>query len=93
MRREDPNQLLRNIGLRLAELRGGRGWSREDLAERLGVSVRYLARLEAGKQNLTVYRLVWLAGHVGVRVVDLFAAAGIEKIAVGRPSARKPERR
>ena len=54
---EDPDQLLRNVGLRIAELRERKGWSREAFAERLGVSTRYLARLEAGGQNLTVHRL------------------------------------
>ncbi|HET9959636.1 MAG TPA: helix-turn-helix transcriptional regulator [Polyangiaceae bacterium] len=86
--REDPAALLKNIGLRIAELRGKRGWSREALAERLGVSVRYVGRLETGGQNLTVHRLAWLAGPLGVRVADLFAAPGIDRIRVGRP-ARK----
>lgn len=89
MSREDPATLLRNIGLRLAELRGKRGWSREKLAEKLGVSVRYVARLETGGQNLTVHRLAWLGENLGVRVVDLFAAPGIEQIPVGRPRKRK----
>lgn len=92
MKKEDPDGLLRNIGLRLAELRERRRWSRETFAERLGVSTRYLARLEAGRQNLTVHRLAWLADHLGVRVVDLFAAPGIDAIRVGRPlgATRRP---
>ncbi|MGO8995548.1 MAG: helix-turn-helix domain-containing protein [Polyangiaceae bacterium] len=85
MAREDPDRLLGDVGLRLVELREGKGWSREDFAERLGVSVRYVGRLERGRQNLTVHRLAWLANHLGVRVVDLFAAPGIEAIRVGRP--------
>jgi transcriptional regulator with XRE-family HTH domain len=87
VKKEDPDELLRNIGLRLAELRERRGWLREAFAERLGVSTRYLARLEAGRQNLTVHRLAWLAAQLGVRVVDLFAAPGIEAIRVGRPTS------
>jgi transcriptional regulator with XRE-family HTH domain len=82
---EDPEELLRKIGLRIAELRTRKGWSREDYAEHLGITTRYLARLEAGRQNLTVHRLAWLAGSLSVRVADLFAAPGIDLIPVGRP--------
>ncbi len=85
MTREDPTVLLKNIGLRIAELRGKRDWSREALAEKLKVSARYVGRIEAGGQNLSVDRLAWLAGALGVRVVDLFAAPGIDRIRVGRP--------
>lgn len=92
VKRQDPDQLLRNVGLRLVELRTKRGWTREAFAERLGVSVRYVARLEAGRQNLTVHRLAWLADHLRVRVVDLFAVPGIQAIAVGRPARNPPDR-
>lgn len=90
MRREDPAQLLRSVGLRIVELRQERGWTREAFAERLGVSTRYLARLEAGRQNLTVHRLAWLAGHLRAHVVDLFAVPEIKAIPVGRPRRTAP---
>jgi transcriptional regulator with XRE-family HTH domain len=73
------------VGLRIVELRARRGWGREKYAEHLGITTRYLARLEGGRQNLTVHRLAWLAGSLGVRVADLFAAPGIDSIPVGRP--------
>lgn len=85
MKAEDPEELLQKIGLRIAELRARRGWSRETYSEHLGITTRYLARLERGRQNLTVHRLAWLANSLGVRVVDLFAVPGIEAITVGRP--------
>jgi|SRR5579859_3906138 len=81
----DPTELLRNVGLRIAELRLRRGWSRENFAEVLGVSARYVGRLEAGKQNLTVHRLAWLAQSLEIRPIDLFAQAGIAAIQIGRP--------
>ena len=90
MKAEDPQELLAKIGLRIVELRARKGWMREQYAEHLGITTRYLARLEAGRQNLTVHRLAWLAGSLGVRVADLFAAPGIDSIPVGRPKkARK----
>lgn len=90
MPREDPERLLRNIGLRIAELRERGGSTRAQFAERLGVSVRYLARIEGGKQNLTVYRLSWLSNALGVRVIDLLATPAIDAIRVGRPRTRSP---
>ena len=92
MKREDPAEILRKVGLRLAELREKRGWSRERFAERLQISVRYLGRLEAGRQNLTVHRLAWLANELGVRVVDLLAEPAIGSIRVGRPPKSPPTR-
>ncbi|MGD0529636.1 MAG: helix-turn-helix transcriptional regulator [Polyangiaceae bacterium] len=91
--REEPDRLLRDVGLRLVELRDRRGWSREDFAERLGMSVRYVGRIERGRQNLTVHQLAWLANHLGVRVADLFAAPGIEAIRAGRPPKTHTPRR
>jgi transcriptional regulator with XRE-family HTH domain len=82
---EAPDRLLRNVGLRIAELRSGRGWSREDFAELLGVTGRYVARIEAGRQNLTVHRIAWLARHLETRAIDLFAQSGILEIRTGRP--------
>lgn len=85
MRREDPERLVRDIGRRAAELRVDRGWTQQEFADRLGISVRYLARLERGLQNFTVHRLVWLAGHLGVRAVDLFTPPRSRRVRVGRP--------
>ncbi len=90
VRRDDPEQLLRDIGRRIAELRNARGWTQEHLAERMGINRRYLARLERGGQNLTVHRLAWLAGHVGCRVTDLFVAPADRRIRVGRPKRAAP---
>ena len=90
MTREDPTVLLRNIGLRIAELRGKRDWSREALAEKLKVSARYVGRIETGGQNLSVISASrgFKLARFGVRVVDLFAAPGIDRIRVGRPPGR-----
>jgi transcriptional regulator with XRE-family HTH domain len=79
VRREDPDEILRAVGRRIADLRRAAGWTQQDFAARLGVSVRYLARLEAGGQNLTVHRLAWLAQAFELRVVDLLLPAGPER--------------
>jgi transcriptional regulator with XRE-family HTH domain len=87
--REDPERLVRDIGRRIAELRALRGWTQQEFAARLGISVRYLARLERGLQNFTVHRLVWLAGSLGIRTVDLFVPPRSRHVRTGRPPHRQ----
>ena len=42
-------------------MRESKGWTRGELAERSGLSVRFLARIEAGDGNVSLIRLVHLA--------------------------------
>jgi XRE family aerobic/anaerobic benzoate catabolism transcriptional regulator len=53
--------VLRNLSNRVRALRRARGWSRATLAERSGLSVRFLARVEAGDGNISLLRLTSLA--------------------------------
>ena len=73
----------------MAELRQELGLTQEQFAERLGIHPRYLARLERGGQNLTLHRLVWLAGHLGVHASDLMSPPRCREVRVGRPRGRK----
>ncbi len=90
MHRDDPEELLRDIGRKIAERRAELGLTQEQLAERLGVNTRYLARLERGGQNLTVHRLAWLASRLELRVAQLFEAPHDRTVKKGRP--RRTER-
>jgi len=56
---DDPLQLL---AARIRRLRQSRGWTRAELGLRSGLSVRFLARIEAGDGNVSLVRLVHLAG-------------------------------
>jgi XRE family aerobic/anaerobic benzoate catabolism transcriptional regulator len=49
--------LLRALARRVRRLREARHWSREELARRSGLSVRFLARVESGDGNISVVRL------------------------------------
>ncbi len=49
-----------------------RGWTQEVAAERLGIDVRELQRIEAGRVNLTLHSLLRLARALGTSVRDLF---------------------
>ncbi len=63
MSEEDPRGLLKRIGLRIAEIRIGKGWSRETCAAEIGVGTRYLAKLEGGHQNMSILKLAHVAEY------------------------------
>jgi transcriptional regulator with XRE-family HTH domain len=73
------------VGLRVAERRQAVGWTQEVLAERLGVSVKYLQRIEAGTENLTIRSVVNLANELDLSPNYLLRP-------VREPAARKPGR-
>jgi transcriptional regulator with XRE-family HTH domain len=54
MPQPSPGELIHNYGLRVAELRAAHGLTQAELAERLDVTLRYMQRVEAGQQNVTL---------------------------------------
>ena len=59
------NQLLAEVGRRVRSLREGRGLTQQALADRSGVSPRYLVQLEAGKANISIGRLADVSRVLG----------------------------
>lgn len=77
---------FRDLGHRMRELRIERGWTQEVAAERLGVGVRELQRIEAGRVNLTLRSLVRIARALAVPLRSLFDAPETRATrTVGRP--------
>ena len=68
----DADEIIRDVGRRVAELRAARSLTQAQLAERADVSLKYLQRVEAGGENLTIRSLVKLASLLGVGVRELF---------------------
>ncbi len=68
----DTDDLKRKLGLRLKELRLGKGLKQEDL-EQWGFSYRYYGKIERGLVNVTLETLVRLCEIFGVSLSDLFA--------------------
>ncbi len=97
----DP--LLHLVGRRVREGRASRNWTRRDLAERSGVSVRFLVQLEAGRANISVRRLADLAraldrspadllderDEAPSQVIALLGLRGAGKTTIGRRLARR----
>lgn len=62
----------RLIGARIKSLRGGRGLTQEQVAERTGLSVNFVSRIERGLENPTLDTLLGLAKALKVDPLDLF---------------------
>src|SRR3954471_19112193 len=65
------DDILDLVARRVRQERGARHWTIRELAERSGVSVRFLVQLEAGRGNISVKRLADLAGAFDIPVADL----------------------
>ncbi len=61
-----------SLGQRIKELRRARGWSQEELAERMESGAKYLSSLERGRENPTLEMLMKLAKALKVDLVDVF---------------------
>lgn len=57
--------ILRDLGKRIGELRRERGLTQETAAERLGMLAPNYARIEQGRQNVTIDTLVRIARMLG----------------------------
>ncbi|MSP60274.1 MAG: XRE family transcriptional regulator [Myxococcales bacterium] len=88
MRPSDPERVVGRVGRRVAELRVARDLTQEQLAEKLGVSLKYLQRIEAGRENLTIESMVRLANVLSRRVIDLFRPPRRTVRRKGRPPSR-----
>ena len=54
------------IGRRLKEARKKKGLTQEQLAEKMGVSIAYLSKVETGKIHINLERLSEICGILGV---------------------------
>jgi transcriptional regulator with XRE-family HTH domain len=65
--------LLRALGVRVRQLREGKGWTQEGLADRAGLDRSYIAGIEAGLRNPSLRALARIAKGLGVSVADVVA--------------------
>lgn len=85
MAHEDPQEVIRDVGRRIAEIRTGLGLTQEQMAERLGMTLKGYQFIERGVQNLTIKTMVKVAGALDVRTAELFAAPASREVRRGRP--------
>jgi len=98
-----PADILDLLARRVRRLRTERRWTIRELAERSGVSIRFLVQLEAGGGNISVRRLADVADAFkvapadllvdaeaeGPRIVALLGLRGAGKTTIGRLLARR----
>jgi XRE family aerobic/anaerobic benzoate catabolism transcriptional regulator len=74
----DPDRLLLGLGRRARELRTERGLTLRQVAERSGLSSRFVIQVEAGRGNLSVRSLAALARALGTTPAALLSGPGGE---------------
>lgn len=85
MKAPGADQVLRDIGRRVAELRRQRGLTQERFSEVAEISLKYLQSIEAGHENLTVRSMVRIAGLLRAQAGDLFHPPRTRVVKRGRP--------
>jgi transcriptional regulator with XRE-family HTH domain len=63
---------LENLGPKIKYYRKQRGYSQEQLAQKLGKTKSYISRVENNKERPNLEFLVSVADALGIRVKDLF---------------------
>jgi transcriptional regulator with XRE-family HTH domain len=77
--------VLKQLGLRIGEVRRAQKLTQDQAAERLGMHTPNYARIEQGAANVTVDTLVRISSALKVRVADLFQKPKIKRVKMGRP--------
>lgn len=85
----DSEQLLEDVGRRIANMRVDRKLTQAELAARAEVSIKYLQRVEAGQENLTLRSIAKFANLFGVGIVSFFTGPVDERPSRGRPPAQR----
>lgn len=68
--------LMKHVGQRVQSMRKGAGYSRRELSERSGVSIRYLAQLEGGEGNISIGLLQQIANALETPINALVTQVG-----------------
>ncbi|MEP7243136.1 MAG: XRE family transcriptional regulator [Gammaproteobacteria bacterium] len=82
-----PGRAVVTPGVALKSLRIGRGWTLADVAKKTGIPVSTLSKVENGKTELTMDRLLCISVALEVNIADLFGSPARE------PAARDRARR
>ena len=69
------------IGIRIKDIRNRRGFTQEELAEKIDINPKYLSSIERGKENPTLNTLIKLSESLDVNLNDIFHQIEIEDLA------------
>jgi transcriptional regulator with XRE-family HTH domain len=65
--------LLARLGDRIRALRGRKGWTQAEMAEKVGLDRSFLADVERGKRNISIMNLALIAEGLGVTLAQMFS--------------------
>ena len=68
----DKNSLLKKFGRNVKIERIKKDLTQEQLAEKLDVSQNYIANIECGKANMSIYKVYELSEKIGINIKNLF---------------------
>lgn len=66
------------IGARIKDIRNRKGFTQEELAEKININSKYLSSIERGKENPTLNTLIKLSESLDVNLNDIFHQIEIE---------------
>jgi transcriptional regulator with XRE-family HTH domain len=66
------DKIVRNLAVRIRQLRATKGWSQERLAEEAGIHRTYLGGIETARRNPSLRNLIRIASALGVGPGELF---------------------
>lgn len=90
MARGRSEQVRKDLGRRVAELRRAKGLTQAQFAEASRVTTNYIARVEGGLENLTLDSVAKFGDLLQVPVLHLFLPPADRTVKKGRP--RTPPR-
>jgi uncharacterized Tic20 family protein/DNA-binding XRE family transcriptional regulator len=79
----------KQLGNKIQELRKEKGMTQEDLAEKTGLSVRTIQRIESGEVDPRTYTLHQIADALGIDITELTKDPGEEDDQPGKKDERK----
>ena len=75
MKEKKPQNI--NMGQRFRDAREAKGWSRELLAEKVGLSAPFIADLELGNSGISLEQFVQLCQLLNVKVILPYPPKGV----------------
>jgi len=76
MKNLDDQELLRELGFRVRDLRLARGWSQAELGRRCSLHRTFIGSVERGERNLSILNLRRISKVLRTHLADLLAELG-----------------
>ena len=87
MAQQEKRTIQRQFGQRAREMRLQRGWTQQELADRMGIDWKGLGQIERGERNLTLRNVGRLSEALEVKPYQLFFFG--EREFVSRPRVKE----